>query len=215
MLMAYLSGLIQSLVQALRSGQLPQLGTWTYILLAALVAVEGPLATLLGAAAASAGLMKPGWVFIAAAVGNLTADSVWYSLGYVGKIDWLLRIEKRLGIKGDIIAQLEGAMRKHATRILFIAKLTLSLMIPVLIAAGLVKAPWKRWFPAIFGGEMLWTGSLVLIGYYATEAIKRVEMGVEYAALGASLVFVLFLIIVGRRFFKRSYESNFEAGKED
>jgi membrane protein DedA with SNARE-associated domain len=213
--MAYLSGLIQSLVQALRSGQLPQLGTWTYILLAVLVAVEGPIATLLGAAAASAGLMKPGWVFIAAAVGNLTADSVWYTLGYIGKIDWLLRIEKKLGIKGDIIARLEIAMRKHAARILFVAKLTLSLMIPALIAAGLVKVPWKRWFPAIFSGEMLWTGSLLLIGFYATEAIKRVEMGVEYAALGASLVFVLFLIFVGRRFFKKSYESNFEAGKKE
>ncbi len=69
--MTDLTILIQDFIQALRSGQLPQLGTWTYILLAALVAVEGPIATLLGAAAASAGLMKPGWVFIAAATGNL------------------------------------------------------------------------------------------------------------------------------------------------
>ncbi|MGA2502982.1 MAG: hypothetical protein ABSG01_02700 [Anaerolineales bacterium] len=213
--MAYLSGLIQSLIQALRSGQLPQLGTWTYIVLAALVAVEGPIATLLGAAAASAGLMKPGWVFLAAAAGNLTADSLWYTLGYIGKIDWLLRIEKKLGIKGDIMARLEIEMRKHAARILFVAKLTLSLMIPALVAAGLVKAPWKRWFPAIFSGEMIWTGSLVLIGFYATEAIKRVEAGVEYAALGGTVIFVLFLIFVGRRIVKQRYESDLETGKKD
>lgn len=213
--MAYVSELIQSFVQALRSGQLPQLGYWTYILLAALVAVEGPLATLLGAAAASAGLMKPGWVFIAAATGNLSADSLWYTLGYIGKIDWLVKIEKRMGIKGDILARLEIEMRKHAARILFAAKLTLSLMIPALIAAGLVKAPWKRWFPAVFGGEMIWTGSLVLIGFYATEAIKRVEMGVEYAALGGTVVFVLFMLFVGRRFVKHSFESNLKSGKKD
>lgn len=213
--MAYLSGLIQSLVQALRSGQLPQLGSWTYILLAALVAVEGPLATLLGAAAASAGLMKPGWVFIAAATGNLTADSLWYTLGYIGKIDWLVKIEKRMGIKGDILARMEIEMRKHAARILFAAKLTLSLMIPALIAAGLVKAPWKRWFPAIFSGEMIWTGSLVLIGFFATEAIKRVEMGVEYAALGGTVIFVLFMLFVGRRFVRQSFESNRKPGKID
>ena len=213
--MAYVSELIQSFVQALRSGQLPQLGYWTYILLAALVAVEGPLATLLGAAAASAGLMKPGWVFIAAATGNLSADSLWYTLGYIGKIDWLVKIEKRMGIKGDILARLEIEMRKHAARILFAAKLTLSLMIPALIAAGLVKAPWKRWFPAVFGGEMIWIGSLVLIGFYATEAIKRVEMGVEYAALGGTVVFVLFMLFVGRRFVKHSFESNLKSGKKD
>jgi membrane protein DedA with SNARE-associated domain len=213
--MAYLNSLIQSLIQALRSGQLPQLGTWTYIILGALVAVEGPIATLLGAAAASAGLMKPGWVFLAAAAGNLTADSLWYSLGYLGKINWLLSIEKKMGIKGDIIARMEIEMRKHATRILFVAKLTLSLMIPALIAAGLVKAPWKRWFPAIFSGEMIWTGSLVLIGFYATEAIKRVERGVEYAALVGTIIFVLFLVIMGRKVVKQWYQSNLEPEKKD
>jgi membrane protein DedA with SNARE-associated domain len=203
----HLIGLIQSLILAIRNGQLPQLGTWTYILLAVLVAVEGPIATLLGAAAASAGMMKPGWVFLAAAAGNLTADSLWYTLGYIGKIDWILRIGKKVGISGDILARLEKEMQKHAARILFVAKLTLSLMIPALVAAGLVKAPWRRWFPAIFSGEMIWTGSLLLIGFYATEAIKRVELGVEYAALGGSVIFVLVLVFIGRRAIKRRYQS--------
>jgi membrane protein DedA with SNARE-associated domain len=190
----------------LRSGQLPQLGTWTYILLAALVAVEGPLATLLGAAAASAGLMKLEWVYFSASAGNLTADSLWYSLGYLGKIDWFLRFGKRLGIHADVLVKLENGMRDHAARILFIAKLTLSMMIPSLIAAGLVKAPWKSWFPAIFAGEILWTGSLLIIGYYATETIKRVERSVEYAALGGAVIFVLFMILVVRRILKQRYQ---------
>ena len=213
--MSYLTILFQNFVQALRSGQLPQLGTWTYILLAVLVAVEGPIATLLGAAAASAGLMVPGWVFVAAATGNLTADSLWYALGYLGKIDWLLRFGNKLGIRGDILARLETEMHDHAARILFVGKLTLSMMIPALIAAGLVKAPWRRWFPAVFTGEMLWTGSLMLIGFYATEAIKRVERGVEYAAFGGAVVFVLFLILVGRRVVKQRYQGETNPPKEN
>jgi membrane protein DedA with SNARE-associated domain len=203
--MTSLTTLFQNFIQALRSGQLPQLGTWTYLLLAALVAVEGPIATLLGAAAASAGLMKPGWVFIAASIGNLTADSLWYTLGYIGKIDWLLRFGKRLGIRETLLIQLEKEIRDHAARILFVGKLTLSMMIPALVAAGLVKAPWRSWFPAIFTGEMIWTGSLVIIGFYATEAIKRVEMGVEYIALGGAIIFVLFLVLVVRRIVKRQF----------
>ena len=191
--------LFLNLIQALRSGKLPQLGPWTYILLAVMVAVEGPIATLLGAAAASAGLMKPGWVFVVAAVGNLTADTLWYTLGYLGKISWLQRFGEKLSIQADVLARLETEIHSHAVRILFVAKLTLSMMIPALIAGGLVKVPWRRWFPAIFTGEMLWTGSLVIIGFYTTEAIKRVEKGVEYAALGGALIFVLFLVIIGRR----------------
>jgi membrane protein DedA with SNARE-associated domain len=198
--------LIQDFIQALRSGQFPQLGTWTYIVLAALVAVEGPIATLLGAAAASAGLMKPELVFVAAAGGNLTADSLWYTLGYLGKVDWLLKFGQKLGIKVDVLDRLETEMHDHAARILFVGKLTLSLMIPALITAGLVKAPWRRWFPAIFCGEMLWTGSLIIIGFYTTEAIKRVAQWVEFVALGGAILVVVFLIVIGRRYYKKQLE---------
>ena len=48
--------------------------------------------------------------------------------------------------------------------------------------------PWRRWFPVVFLGETLWTGTLLLIGYYATEAIKRVEMGLHYVALAVGLL---------------------------
>jgi len=142
-------------------------------------------------------------VFIAAAAGDLTADSLWYTLGYVGKIELVLRIGCRLGIQAEFLERLEQAMHEHAAKILFMAKLTVSFMIPSLIAAGLVKVRWKRWFPAVFSGEIIWTGSLVLIGNYATEAIKRVEQSVEYLILGLSLVFVLFMLWMGRRLLRK------------
>jgi membrane protein DedA with SNARE-associated domain len=195
--------LVQNFISAMKSDQLPHLGYWTYLVLAILVAVEGPFATLLGAAAASAGLMRPWLVFLAAATGNLSADSLWYLLGYAGKLEWAFRFGRRLGLQSGILERLEQGMCDHAARILFMAKLTVSFMIPSLIAAGLVKVPWRRWFPALFSGEMIWTGSLVLIGYFATEAIKRVEMVVEYSILGLSLVFVIFMLWMGRRLFRQ------------
>jgi membrane-associated protein len=195
--------LFQNFLLAVKSGQLPQLGFWTYLVLAILVAVEGPVATLLGAAAASAGLMRPWLVFLAAAIGNMTADSLWYTLGYAGKLEWALRLGRRLGLRVEILERVEQGMQRNAAWILFMAKLTVSFMIPSLIAAGLVKVPWRRWFPALFAGEMIWTGSLVLIGFYATEAIKRVEQAVEYLVLGLSLVFVIFMLWMGRRFLRQ------------
>ncbi len=94
-------------------------------------------------------------------------------------------------------------MIKHATRVLFLAKITVSFSIPALIAAGLLRIPWKRWFPYFILGETLWTGSLVLIGYYTTEAMKRVERGVEYAALSVSFIFVVLMILAGRRLLRQ------------
>ncbi|HEY5158782.1 MAG TPA: VTT domain-containing protein [Anaerolineales bacterium] len=204
--MSHFLGLFQSFFISLKNGQLPQLGIWTYFLLVFLVAVEGPFATLLGAAAASAGLMRLGWVFIAASTGNLTADSLWYTLGYIGKIEIILRIGQKLGISRELLERLQRGLREHTTRILFIAKLTVSFVIPSLIAAGLVKAPWRRWFPAIFAGELIWTGSLILLGFYTTEAIKRVEKGVEYLALSGGILFVIFLIFMGRRLLQKKYQ---------
>ena len=200
--------LLQSFVLAMKSGHLPELGYWTYLVLAFLVAIEGPVATLLGAAAASAGLMRPWLVFFCAAAGNLTADSLWYSLGYAGKLEWAMRFGRRLGLRPEILDRLEQGMHEHAAKILFIAKLTVSFMIPSLIAAGLVKVPWRRWFPALFAGEMIWTGSLMLVGYFATEAIKRVQQGVEYLILGLSLVFIVFIIWIGRRVLRKRLSLN-------
>lgn len=210
--MEYMTELLSGLMASINSGSLPEFGYWSYVLLALLVAVEGPIATLLGAAASAAGLMRPLPVFFAAAIGNLSADSLWYSIGYMGGTDWLYHSGRRLGIRQSLIEHLENNMVKHATKVLFLAKLTVSFVIPTLIAAGLLKIPWKRWFPAIALAEMIWTGSLVLIGYYTTEAIKRVEQGLEYAVLGASILFVLFLVSTGRRLVK---EWDKDAGQSD
>jgi membrane protein DedA with SNARE-associated domain len=209
-----LTAFFQQLSAYLKSGQIPQLGYWSYFLLAIAVAIEGPITTLLGAAAASAGFMRPGLVFLSAAIGNLTADSLWYTLGYVGKIEWLLRFGRRLGVRPDTLERLEHGMRKHTTRILFIAKLTVSFVIPSLIAAGLVKAPWRKWFPAIFGGEMLWTGFLVLVGYYTTEAVKRWRNGFEYLALFSALAFVTAVLLGGRRMLSKHYTEDLDPQDE-
>jgi membrane protein DedA with SNARE-associated domain len=106
-------------------------------------------------------------------------------------------------LRPELLERLEQGMQENASRILFVAKLTVSFMIPSLIAAGLVKVPWRRWLPALFAGELIWTGSLVLIGYYATEAIKRIQQGVEYFILGLSLVFLLFLLWMGRTLLRK------------
>jgi membrane protein DedA with SNARE-associated domain len=71
------------------------------------------------------------------------------------------------------------------------------------VTAGLLKIPWRRWLLPLILAETIWTGTLVLIGYYTTEAIKRIEQGVEYAVLIVSILFVSFLIFEGRRLVKQ------------
>jgi membrane protein DedA with SNARE-associated domain len=169
-------------------------GGWAYILLALLVAIEGPVTTLAGAVAASAGYLNPVLVFVAACLGNLTADTLWYLLGYLGKTEWFIRYGGWLGIKESSLARLQQDIHTHIHKILFVAKLTLGFVIPALIAAGLARVPFKRWFGVLFTAECLWTGSLVLAGYYFGHMVQRIETNLRWVSLGGGVIFISIMI---------------------
>lgn len=171
------------------------LGIWAYLLLALLVIVEGPVATLAGAVAASAGYMKPAWVFVAAATGNLLADCLWYTLGYVGKLEWLHRYGRWFGLREHMVIRLTKDIQKHAPKLLFIAKLTLGFTIPTLVATGLARVPIRRWLGVLLASETLWTGTLVFLGFHFGQYVQRLERGVEIIALAGALLFVALLIL--------------------
>ena len=169
-----------------------QLGLWAYLALATIVMVEGPAATIIGAMAASMGYMHPLAVFIFSALGNLTGDTCWYLLGYLGKIEWIERFGKRFGINHNFVLELEKTIQKNVLKIIFLAKLTMGFMIPILIATGMARVPWKRWFGVLAGAECLWTGGLVLLGFYFGKYLQTMRVGLQILAVGG---FVLFAII--------------------
>ncbi len=182
-------------------GQLQHLGYWNYVLLAVLVLIEGPIATLLGAVAAASGLLDPYLVFVAASIGNLTADTLWYFLGYSGRVEWIVEHGRWLGIRQEHIERLQKDLRAHAPKIIFLAKITASFSIPVLIAAGLTRVPWRKTFSVVFLGECLWTGGLVVLGYHYSTSLKRLEAGLQVIiALGTILFLVLILRYLHKHF---------------
>lgn len=182
--------LIQQFWIDLQQGQLRELGPWNYLLLALLIVWQGPIATLLGGAAASAGFLRPSLVFLAGVTGNLTADVLWYSVGRRGNVDRLFKSRHLKLYRGKIDA-FKAAMEHHAPKFLLMAKLSFGLAVPTLVAAGITRLRWRRWFPIVFIGETIFTGTLVIIGYFATEAIKRVEHGLQFFFVAISFIFIL------------------------
>jgi len=182
--------LLQEIWRDFQQGQLPHLGPWNYLILSVLMVWQGPIASLFGGAAASAGLLKPGLVFVVGVAGNLTADIVWYTLGRRGNVERLFE-GGRFGAHRSRFYKLRGGMQQHATKILLMAKLSFGLAVPTLLAAGLTKLSWKKWFPVVFIGETIFTGTLVIIGYFATEAIKQVEQGIHVFLLLMTGLFII------------------------
>jgi membrane-associated protein len=195
---------IRDIWQTLRSGGFPDLGWWSYLLLMLLAATEGPFSVLLGAAAASAGYLRLDYVYLAAVSGNLLGDMVWYLIGYAGKVERLARVGRYVGMHTEHIEKLKVAIRAHVIKLILLAKLSISLMIPTLVAAGLARVPWRRWLPVVFVVELIWTALLVWVGYHATELISRVEHGLHFVGvLGMVLLIIVAIVWYVRRQIQR------------
>jgi membrane protein DedA with SNARE-associated domain len=67
------------------------------------------------------------------------------------------------------------------------------------MTAGTLRLTWKRWFPPVVIGGLIWSAALVLLGYHATALLTQIERGVNYLAVGGSLLFVIYLYFKIRR----------------
>jgi membrane protein DedA with SNARE-associated domain len=198
---------VRELWSTIHSGVWPELGIWSYVLLVVLVATEGPISTLLGAAAAAAGILDIQFVLISAIVGNVLGDCLWYSIGYANNLQSIYRRGRWLGLRRHHLDRLELEMHTHATKLIALSKLAIGLIIPTLVAAGLARVPLKRWLPLVLVVETVWTILMVNLGYHSTGLITQLERSIQ--AIG---VIVLVAIIVGvvwyaRRMYQRSEEA--------
>lgn len=186
--------------QAFTTHTLPSFGIWNYLLLAILVALEGPGTTLVGGLVAAGGGLNPFGVFVAAFIGNTAADSGWYFLGRVGsknnlieRFAWLRRHKKN-------IEALSEQLQDHATQLILVSKLSFGItMIPTLIAAGMTKVPLSQFLTANLLGELIWTGSLVLVGYYLGAYVSQLQEWLQLlAALGGFVVLAFYFFVIRR-----------------
>jgi membrane protein DedA with SNARE-associated domain len=195
---------IQGFWEALRTGTLPDLGNWSYVLIAVLVFVEGPSVTLVAGTMAATGILRADLVFLAAATGNFLADQFWYWLGrYGGRRGLLFRLGWFRRHKYEI-EQLELEMQDHGVKMYLMAKISMGLLtIPTLVAAGLTRVAWWRLVCVSLLIEPLWTGFLVFAGLRLGEHITRMERGLQIAALIGGILLLLVFLYFYRRMFQR------------
>jgi hypothetical protein len=106
------------------------------------------------------------------------------------------------------VVRLQVAIRAHSVKLILLAKLSISLMIPTLVAAGLARVPWRRWFPVVFILELLWIGLLVQVGYHATGAITRFEHSLQTAGVIVLVLVIVCVVWYVRRVIRREEEQN-------
>lgn len=178
-----------------QQGHLPDLGAWNYMLMALFMMLQGRASALLGGVAASAGYLNLGLIILVALLARIFVDVFWYGVGSTGVVN---KFGRRVGPYERLVTKVEDNMRQRPLRFVLLAKLSNGLSLPAVIAAGSAGIPFRRWLPGSFIGEFLWTLPLLLVGYFATNALGELEGGLTYLTTGLTVVFaagfVLYLV---------------------
>jgi membrane protein DedA with SNARE-associated domain len=192
---------IQQVWLDLQHGQLPDLGGWNYMLMAVFIMVQGRASALIGGIAAASGYLNLGLIILVALLARAMVDLFWYKVGATGIADRIgrrARSYERFSYE-PFAKRVNDELHQRPSRMVLIAKTIGGLSIPVVIAVGNAHVPLRRWLPASVAGEFLWTLPLLLLGFFATDAVSGIKGGLIYLTLGMSVLFVSLTILRNAR----------------
>jgi membrane protein DedA with SNARE-associated domain len=182
----------QQLWQDLQQGLLPDFGGWNYMLMAVLIMIQGRASALLGGIAAATGYLNLGLIILVALLTRMLVDLFWYRVGATGLID---RISRLAAPFEEYAQNINDKIHEQPTRLVLISKTVGGLAVPVTIAMGNARVPLRRWLPASVIGELFWTLPLLLLGFFATDAVSNLRGGLIYLTAG-SVVLMLTITLL-------------------
>lgn len=187
---------LQQVWYGIQHGQLPELGGWNYMLMALFMMFQGRASAVIGGIAAATGYLNLGLIILVALAARVVVDLFWYRVGASRYVD---RVGRRIGPYEQIAARAQEGIRHRPFRFVLLSKIFGGLSMPLVMAVGNAHVPFRRWLPASFAGELLWTLPLLLLGYFATDAMSEIEGSLTYLTLGLTGVFVLFFLLKSGR----------------
>ena len=158
-----------------------------YAVLLPLAIAEGPLVTIACGVLVAAGQLEFSSVLAIVVAGDLVGDSALYALGRWGGT----RMVTRWASQGTLAraAALQDHFLRKADRVLVAGKLTHAVGAPVLIAAGIVRMAFGRFFVVNFVATLPKSLALLCLGY---------AFHAGYTAIGQSMTYYyIVLLIVG------------------
>jgi membrane protein DedA with SNARE-associated domain len=168
-----------------------------YPLMLVVMIIEGPMITILAAFAASLGCFNVFMVLTLSILGDIIGDVILYSIGYFGGNRALKKAEEILKIKPAIVTRLEELFHFHGKKTIFAVKSTTGLCWITFIAAGTMQMKFKDFIAASFFGGIIWSGFLVIMGYFFGFAFEEINQYIKYAGVIIFFsAFIFYIIIV-------------------
>jgi len=164
--------------------------------------VEGPIITIIGAFLASLGFFNIWMIFLLSILGDIVGDIILYALGYFGGSLMLSRMEKLLKINFITMDKLRRLFTRHGQKTIFYVKSTTGLCWITFILAGTLKMEFQKFLRASFWGGIVWSGFLVISGFFFGYAFEKINDYLKYAGIIIFILAVFFVFFI--TFYKKS-----------
>lgn len=172
-----------------------------YGLIAILACAEGPIVSLILGV-----LLRFDYLYFlpsygALIVGDMIGDTAWYFIGRAYGHRFISRFGRAFNITEERIEQMTRVFYKYKKRVLFISKVSngFGLSLITLMTAGMIRIPFMSYLGVNFLGQFIWTGTLLAVGYFFSNAFISINNWVGRASLAVGLVAALF---IGYRYWK-------------
>lgn len=172
------------------------LSQYGYMILLPLMIIEGPIVTIIGAFLASLGIFDLWIIFVLSVVGDLIGDLLFYGAGYKWGMTFVNRVGKYIGVTKKLVLRLEEFFVLHGGKMILMVKATTGLCGATFVAAGIVKMPIERFILFSFLGGVLWSGSLVAMGYFFGYLYERIAQYITYAGWAILGIAVIAIILI-------------------
>jgi membrane protein DedA with SNARE-associated domain len=161
-----------------------------------LAILEGPTVMTIGGFFLKLGYADFWPIYLTLMAGDLTADAIWYTIGYFGAKPLVKKYGRFFSITEELLSKTEVVFRKHQNKILFFSKATMGFgfALVILITAGTIKVPFKKYMTFNFLGQFLITAFFVGIGYLFGDLYIKVNEGLKTVSLISFIVIILVAI---------------------
>ncbi len=182
------------------------LSTYRYAIISPLVFVFGAPVSLVAGFLLRLDVLELLPTCIMLAAGELTADVLWYWLGFRYGEPFTKRFGKYVGISETSIAYVKKLFERRYDVIILSSKITAGLGFgtAIMFTAGLSKVPFRWYMLLNVIGQSIWTAALLSVGYFLGHLYLGVSGVFEKMAIFAiAIIFVGCVIGFGKYLHKK------------
>ncbi|KKP64926.1 MAG: hypothetical protein UR62_C0003G0005 [Candidatus Nomurabacteria bacterium GW2011_GWF2_35_12] len=175
--------------------------------------VEGPLVTTAAGVAAALGYYNIIIIVLIAIAGDLTADVIYYFIGYHSRILVIEHYGHRFGITRERIEKIEKMIHTNFRKTMLVIKLSPIIPIPGLIAIGASRVPLQKFIEISLLITMPRSLLFAFLGFYSGKAYAYLGNTItngSYIMGGLILVIVVIYLIYQKITSNIAREANIE-----